>query len=152
MARSRFNPSEEVLVTQAKVVEKVAAPAADVWAQLGDFAGIKIGGPIESFEVDGEGVGAVRTIGLGGGSVVERLDVCDGESMTFTYSIINDDCPLPVSDYSATIQIADDGDGTCTVDWTGTFEPKGAPEEQAIKVVKGIYTGGIQGARKALGV
>ncbi len=140
------------VVTTAKVVEKVAASAADVWAQLGDFVGIKIGGLIESFEVEGEGVGAVRTIGLANGSVVERLDHHDAEQRIFTYSIINDDCPLPVSSYSATVKIADDGDGSCTVEWTGTFEPKGAPEERAITVVKGIYTGAIQGARKALGV
>ena len=95
---------------------------------------------------------AVRTIGLANGSVVERLDRCDAEQRIFTYSITNEDCPLPVSGYSATITIADDGDGTCTVEWTGTFEPKGAPEEQAITLVKGLYTGGIEGARKALGV
>ncbi len=139
-------------MTTAKVVEKVAASAADVWTQLSDFGGIKIGGMIESFEVEGEGVGAVRTIGLANGSVVERLDHQDAEQRIFTYSITNDDCPLPVSSYSATIKIADDGDGSCTVEWTGTFEPKGASEEQAVTVVKGIYTGGIQGARKALGV
>ena len=57
-----------------------------------------------------------------------------------------------MSSYSATIKITDNGDGSCTVDWTGTFEPKGASEEQAVKVVKGIYTGGIQGARKSLGI
>ncbi len=138
-------------MTIAKVVEKVAASAADVWAQLSDFGGIKIGGMIESFEVEGEGVGAVRTIGLANGSVVERLDRHDAEQRIFTYSITND-CPLPVSSYSATIKITDNGDGSCTVDWTGTFEPKGASEEQAVKVVKGIYTGGIQGARKSLGI
>jgi hypothetical protein len=139
-------------MSTAKVVEKVAAPAADVWDQLADFGGLKVGGMIQSFEVEGEGVGAVRTIGVAGGSVIERLDRHDSDSLTFTYSIINEDCPLPVSGYSATVQITDDGDGACTVDWTGTFEPKGAPEEQAITIVKGIYTGGIQGARQALGV
>ena len=84
--------------------------------------------------------------------MVERLDVSDAVNRVFTYSITNEDCPLPVSGYSATIKIADDGDGTCTVDWTGTFEPKGASEEQATTVVKGIYTGAIAGARKELGV
>ncbi len=101
-------------MTTAKVVEKVAASAADVWAQLSDFGGIKIGGMIESFAVEGEGVGAVRTIGLANGSVVERLDHHDAEQRILTYSIINDDCPLPVSSYSATIKIAVDGDGSCT--------------------------------------
>jgi hypothetical protein len=37
------------------------------------------------------------------------------------------------------------------VNWSGTFEPKGADEAAASKVVRGIYTGGIAGARKALG-
>ena len=49
---------------------------------------------------------------------------------------------VKVRSYSATIKITDDGDGSCTVEWTGTFEPKGAS----------IYTGGIEGARKSLGV
>jgi hypothetical protein len=69
----------------------------------------------------------------------------------FAYSIINDDCPLPVSGYSATVTITASGKGSCHVDWTGTFEPKGASEADASKVVEGIYRGGIAGARKAVG-
>jgi len=34
----------------------------------------------------------------------------------------------------------------------GTFEPDGVPEEQAQGMVRDIYTGGIAGARKLLGV
>ena len=139
-------------MTQVKVVEKVAAPAGDVWKRLSDFGGIEVGGMVESFKIEGEGVGAIRTIGFEGGLVIERLDRHDADDRVMTYSILNEDNPLPVSGYSATIQIKDDGDGSSTVDWTGTFEPKGAPEEQAIEVVKGIYTGAIQGAREALGV
>ena len=93
----------------------------------------------------------VRYLTMGGGQVVERLDVHDAEQRTFTYAIINDDCPLPFADYSATVNITDDGDGTCTVDWTGTFEPKG-DEETAINTASGIYAGAIKGARIALDV
>ena len=92
----------------------------------------------------------VRTIGMGGGQVVERLDVHDAKTRTFTYSIINDDCPLPFSDYSATVVITDNGDNTAAVDWTGTFEPKGVPEADAINVATGIYAGAIKGAQRAL--
>ena len=132
------------------VNESVNANARDVWNALSDFGGIKVGGPITDFHLDGEGVGAVRTITMGGGQVVERLNVHDDASMTFAYSIINDDCPLPVSNYSATVHITPDGDNACTVEWTGTFEPRG-DEDAACKVVRGIYTGGIAGARKATG-
>jgi len=137
-------------MTTVQVVEAVAASADDVWNILSDFGGIKVGGPIEAFEIEGDGVGAVRTITMGGGQVIERLDVHDADARTFTYCITNDDNPLPVANYSATVKITADGDDACSVDWSGTFDPKGADEETASNVVRGIYTGGIQGARKAL--
>jgi hypothetical protein len=136
-------------MTTVTVSEDIQASAAKVWAALSDFGGIKVGGPVTSFETEGEGVGMVRTIGLGGGRVVERLDRHDADERVFAYSIINDDCPLPVQDYSATVRITATGADSCNVNWTGVFEPKGAPEADAAKVVEGIYRGGIAGARKA---
>jgi hypothetical protein len=138
-------------MTTVTVCEQVQSRAADVWAALSDFGGIKVGGPITSVETDGEGVGMVRTIGLGSGKVVERLDRHDARALVFAYSIINDECPLPVSGYSATVQVTDNGNGTCQVTWAGSFEAKGASEADASKIVEGIYKGGIAGARKAVG-
>ena len=137
-------------MTTVTVEEDLQAPAQAIWDILSDFAGIKVGGPITSFETEGEGVGMVRTIGMGGASVVERLDVHDADAMTFTYVITNDDAPLPVSNYSATVTVTATGENSVHVDWTGTFAPKG-DEAAAIKVVQGIYKGGIAGARKATG-
>jgi hypothetical protein len=138
-------------MTTVTVTEDIRGKAADVWALLSDFGGIQVGGPITSVEVEGEGVGMVRTLGMGGGKVIERLDRLDPAAMVFAYSIVNDDSPLPVRGYSATVTITDKGDGTCNVHWTGTFEPKGSPEADAVKLVEGIYRGGIARARKAVG-
>ncbi len=137
-------------MTTVTVDEDVNAPAQAVWDILSDFGGIKVGGPITSFETEGEGVGMIRKIGMGGGLVVERLDNHDAQALTFTYVITNDDAPLPVSDYSATVTITATGDNSCHVNWTGTFEPQG-DEAAAVQVVEGIYKGGIAGARKATG-
>ena len=139
-------------MTTVQVVEEVAANANDVWQILSDFGGIKVGGAIEAFTIEGEGVGAVRTITMGGGQVIERLDVHDAALHTFAYSILNEDNPLPVSNYAAQVKITPAGDNACTVDWRGTFDAKGADEETASTVVRGIYTGAIKGACKALGV
>lgn len=138
-------------MTTVTVSEDVNASADRVWAALSDFGGIKVGGPITSVEVEGQGVGMVRTLGLGGGKVVERLDRLDPAERVFSYSIINDDCPLPVSGYAATVRITDKGDGTCNVNWSSEFEPKGASEAEARQVVEGIYRGGIAAARQATG-
>jgi len=137
-------------MTTVTVSEDINGSAAGVWAALSNFGGIKVGGPITSFETEGEGVGMVRTIGMGGGKVVERLDRHDAKAMVFSYSIINDDSPLPVSGYSATVTITDKGNGSCNVNWSGTFQPRGASEADASKVVEGIYRGGIAGAKKAV--
>lgn len=134
----------------AQVVKQVKAPADAVWAALSNFSGIKVGGPITSFSCEGEGVGMVRTIGMGGGLVVERLDVHDAANRTFAYSIINADSALPFANYSAKVSISDNGDGTSTVDWAGTFDARGVPEAEAIKVATGIYAGAIKGAQIAL--
>jgi hypothetical protein len=138
-------------MTTVSVSEDINGKASAVWAALSDFGGIKVGGPITSFKTEGSGVGMVRTIGMGGGLVVERLDKHDAKAMEFAYSITNKDCPLPVSNYSATVKITEKGPNQCNVTWTGKFEPKGASEADASKVVEGIYRGGIAGARRAVG-
>ena len=137
-------------MAQAKVVETIEANADAVWQELGNFSGIQPGPGIDSVDYEGEGVGMVRTIRTPNGNVVERLENHDAQARTFTYAIINDDSPLPFADYSATVNMTDNGDGTTTVDWTGTFEPRGVNEEKATKIASGIYAGAIQGARKAL--
>jgi len=136
-------------MAKVEVIESVAASAKRVWDILGDFGGIRVGGPITDFSIEGSGVGAVRTITMGGARIVERLDVYDESTYTFAYSIINDDGPLPVSNYGSRVQITPNGDTACTVNWTGIFDPKGADEATASNVVRGIYTNGIARARAA---
>ena len=137
-------------MTVVKVIENIDGSAEDVFSILGDFAGVETGGPITSVEIEGEGVGAVRTINTVNGRVIERLDEYDENLMTFSYSIINDDCPLPVAGYSSKVEVISNGE-SCTVSWIGTFEPKGADEETTSRIINGIYTGGIQRARSKLG-
>ena len=141
-------------MSEVKVSESLAAPAAKVWGLLGDFGGVaKWGGSmLQSCTVDGSGVGAVRTIGLpGGASIQERCEAYDAAGRALTYSIIGKS-PIPVRDYRSTCRVVETGANECRVDWEGRFEPAGVPEEQAQGMVRGIYTGGIAGARKLLGV
>ena len=137
---------------EAKVVKELNASADAVFEILGDFQRLQPGGPIESVSYEGDGVGMVRTIHMTNGPVVERLDVHDPASRTFSYSIINDDGPLPFANYQARVVVTTLGDDKCSVDWTGTFDPRGVDEDAAINVATGIYAGGIKGARLALGV
>lgn len=139
-------------MTAAKVTETVAAPAADVWRVMSDFGGIEPNEMIAGCSVEGDGVGAVRTITLvAGGEIIERLESCDDASHTFSYAIINDS-PLPVKNYLSNVKLSDDGAGGTTVEWSSEFEAAGAPEADVIKLIEGVYQGGIARARSKLGV
>ncbi|MFV0524434.1 MAG: SRPBCC family protein [Acidimicrobiales bacterium] len=124
--------------------------AADrLWTLVSDFGGIAdILDGVGSCQLDGEGVGAIRSIPAAGGTVRERLDELDPDAHRLTYSII--DGPMPFADYSATMAITEDGADACTLTWTGRFRPDGIPAGKAERLAGGIYEGGIDGFRAAL--
>ena len=102
---------------------------------------------IDSCEVEGSGIGSVRTLKMGGIELQERLEHTDDAGRTFSYSIISG--PVPVENYLAmTIHDADQGKSRIT--WQGSFEPKGVTEEDCAKLFTGVYQGGIAAIRKAL--
>jgi hypothetical protein len=141
-------------MSEVKVSEVIAAPAAKVWELLGDFGGVtKWGGSmLQSCTVEGEGVGAVRRIGLPGGlEIAERCEAYDAAKRSLSYAIIGKS-PIPIKNYLSVCTIVETGANQCRVDWNGTFEPDGVAEEQAQGMVRGIYVGGIAGVKKLLGV
>lgn len=138
-------------MASAKVSERVEASADAVWELLRDFGGVRRYSPvIEECTVEGDGIGAVRTLTMPGGlSLQERLEAFDDAGRRLQYAIIAG--PLPFENYLATVEVREDGDA-CTIDWSSTLDAKGVTDEQAIGIVEGIYTGGIQGIKKALDV
>ncbi len=137
----------------SKVIEtgSFAVPAEKLWALVADFGGIPaIMDNIDECVVEGEGVGATRSIPIGESHVVELLDVLDPEKMTVTYSIVSG--PMPFKNYSSTMVVNADGENACTLTWTGTFEAAGIPAEKAERIASGVYRAGITGCAKALGL
>jgi hypothetical protein len=135
-------------MTTLTVSDTFDAPIDRVWPLISDFGGIgKYMRGLDSCEVEGEGIGADRVIGMAGGQVVERLTWLDNDRHALSYTIVS--APLPLRRYVATIQLSPDG-ARCGVEWTGHFEPDGVSLEDAKKLVEAIYTGGIKGYKRAL--
>lgn len=138
-------------MAQARVQKEVAATAAQVWEVVRDFGAVQRWSPgLTSCEVDGEGIGAVRTIKLGDMVIRERLESLDDATRTFSYSIV--DGPLPLTNYLSTFTVVDSDAGKSQITWSSTFEAAGMTDEQAAQMVEGIYHGGIKGLRGALGI
>lgn len=133
------------------VRRKVSASADAVWDVMSDFGGLLSWNEgMESCTVDGEGVGAVRTIGMPGGfSLQERLEAHDPAARHYAYAIIGEPA-LPFQDYLSKVNIEPAGDDACVVDWRSSFSA--ADEGTAVKIITGIYTGGLAALGKHLGV
>lgn len=122
-----------------------------LWKTIGGFNTLPAWHPsIEKSEVEGEGKGAVRKLKVvGGPTVIERLEHVSDRERVYRYSIV--DSPLPVSSYVSEIRVRDNNDGTSTVEWSGEFEPKGAPETDVAKMLQGIYQTGLDNLKKMYG-
>lgn len=120
----------------------IPAPASEVWKVVGDFNGLtKFSPAIAQSTVEGEGVGALRTLQLAeGGTIVERLESYDADERTLSYSIV--ESPLPLKDYLSTMRVATTDEG-CHVEWGGTCEADGATDHEVEQLLLGIYSGGL---------
>jgi hypothetical protein len=127
-------------------------PARTVWDAIGGFNSLAKWHPaVAKSEEAKEGTATVRRLTLhGGGTIVERLEGKDDRKRTYSYSIVAG--PLPVAAYKATLHVEENKDGkSCQVEWSSTFEPSGAPEPEAVKVIRGIYEAGFENLRKMFG-
>ncbi len=139
-------------MAKVEMATELPVPAQRVWDLIGGFHTLADWHPaIEKSEIETEGTTTLRRLYLaGGGTLLERLEAVDDAERVLRYSIV--ESPLPVGDYLATLRVRDRGDGrSCTVEWSSEFEPVGAPEPDAVKVIEGIYQAGFENLKRIFG-
>ena len=137
---------------KVKVSEKFSASGESVWELLREFGGIRRWNPngIDSVTVEGEGIGAVRTIGIAGGvELQEKLEAYDEATRSFSYSFVGKRV-LPLDDYYATMTVVDENKSECRVDWESSFEHPSMDADAAGKLVKGIYHAGFAALKETV--
>lgn len=136
-----------------KVVLKadVAASPDSLWRAIRDFGALAGWNPlVRRLDCEGDGVGSVRRVELeGGGAFVERLDSRDDRQRVYSYSIV--ESPLPISNGTVEIRVADNGDGTATVQWAGSFESEALSEFQAVRAFQQLYQSALDGLERLVG-
>ena len=147
-----------------KVVKSVnvAAPVDKVWDAVKDFDSLNKWHPGFSQDEIQKGKnnepGAVRKLTVKDGpSFTEELLAFDAAKHTYKYRII--ESPLPLRSYVSHITVSPGPKGGSHVTWVGTFKRKSASEtppeaendDTAIKLVTGVYEGGLANLKKMLG-
>jgi hypothetical protein len=110
-----------------------------IWSKIKGFCDITNALPTLKCALSADG--QTRTLTTPDGkNVVEKLEAHDDAGRTYSYTILEPG-PLPVANYHSKIAIVPEGAGSAIV-WTGKFDAKGASDEEAKKVIEGIYKTG----------
>jgi len=55
---------------------------------------------------------------------------------------------LPLANYLGTVKVKDRENGTCEVELSSTFEPKGMTEKEVAKMMNDVYVSTINGLKR----
>lgn len=143
------------------VVETVTinAPAAKVWGKVGNFGDLGAFHPAiaktEILSGKNNTAGAVRLLTLqDGGTVNETLTSHSSDKMSYAY-VINESV-LPVSNYSANIQVKAMTASTTKVVWSAKFKrkdlsaypAKGQDDKTGTGTIHAVFKGGLDNLKK----
>ena len=123
----------------------VAADPDEVWELLSHFNRVPDWHP-QIADSTLEENGTVRRVhDAQGGETVERLLSRDEPARRYHYAILEG---LPVTDYTATLEVDGEPAGDARVRWSGEFSPSGASEEEARSLVSGFFRTGLENVKR----
>jgi mxaD protein len=146
------------------VVKSVDVPASvdKAWATVKDFDSLNKWHPGFSKDELIKGTnnqpGAQRKLTIKDGpSFTEELLAFDESTHSFRYRII--ESPLPITSYVSHISVKPGANGGSHITWSGSFKRKNTADNPpdaesdagAIKLITGVYEGGLNNAKKMLG-
>src|SRR5882757_1198918 len=125
----------------SRTIEVKGTPAA-VWSAIGPFCAIKDWLPPVGICIEDGKTPRTRTLVTkdGNAAFVERQTARNDMAHTYSYVFVSS--PLPVTDYSSTIEVTAKGEGTSVVTWTGSYTPDSGKEKDASEALNGIYEAG----------
>ncbi|HGO6088851.1 SRPBCC family protein [Burkholderia cepacia] len=128
-------------MAQANASIELPAAAGTIWQLIGGFGSLP---DWLSYIPDSElreGGRVRRLANPAGEAIVERLVAFDEAQRSYTYAIL--EAPFPVVNYRSTLRVRENGPNASTVEWSGTFTPHGATDDDTVKLFRGIYEDGL---------
>ena len=85
--------------------------------------------------MEGEGVGALRTLtNADGSTIVERLESLDEDAHRLSYALLTD---TPFGNCLTTVTVRDLSPCQAELEWSATFQPAGLPASEAQEMLEG---------------
>jgi Polyketide cyclase / dehydrase and lipid transport len=138
------------MLATANVTKIVDAPVEKVWSAIRSIGGLDRWFPvIDSCRVDGQGVGATRTLGLvGGGEMRDRIVEIDEAERRFRYERF--ELPFPVENYRGMVQARARADHRSEIVWGIQFEVAVEKRGELVAFIEGAISDGLDGLEQEL--
>jgi hypothetical protein len=106
------------MIKTVNVTKTINVHSEKTWKAISGIGGLERWFPvIKSCDVQGEGVGAIRTLELvQGGKMRDRIDEIDHENRRLRY--LRFEHPFPINSYQGTVEVRNVPDGRSTVCWS----------------------------------
>ena len=116
--------SADMIHQEVITEDTVNMSADDLFAAIASFDKVEnvLPGVIVSTTLEGEGVGATRSLALAddGGDINEEMIELDQENMVMSYKIISS--PLPPENYVATLKVVALDENKCILTWISEYD------------------------------
>lgn len=121
----------------------VKASASTVWSLIGSFCAIKdwlppVGECIEDGKSPPTRILVTKDRKA---AFVETQTARNEAEHSYSYTFLSS--PLPVSNYTSTIKVTAQGDGSSTITWSGSYTPDHGKEKDASEALNGVYEAGL---------
>jgi hypothetical protein len=126
-------------MAHTSIRQTIPLAADTVWSLVGDLRTGDQWPAVLRCEIEGEGIGCIRTLHLVDGNAIrERLEARDGDARLLRWEVL-EFSKLPLRSLHYTLTVRELGPSDCTVDWYVDFETAGDSEEHVRKMLQGIY-------------
>ena len=147
----------ELIAERERKVAELRALGANPYAN--DFAPAHTTAQVHAWfeqHPTGEGEGARFSVAgrivayrsFGKATFVELQTARSDAKHTYSYSFVSS--PLPVTNYTSTIEVVAKNAGFSTVTWCSTYTPDAGKEKDADEVLRGVYEAGLNAIQTKL--
>lgn len=138
------------MIGRIDIVKTIGVPSDKAWAAIRGVGGLDRWFPvISTCHVEGDGVGAIRILGLAqGGEMRDRIEEIDDAARRFRYLRIH--YPFPAGFYMGTVVVQDTGSGKSEVTWTVEIEVDAEVHDELVAFIGAALSDGIAGLEQDL--
>ena len=138
------------MIEKLKIVKKIKVPTETVWLAISNIDGLDRWFPvIQHCQVEGQGVGAIRTLTLlEGGIIRDIVEEINQNKQQFSYKRIEQ--PFSISHYQGRVNVSSIFPGQTELSWSVEYQVLNENRSEMSSLLLNVITEGINGLEQDL--